>query len=117
MKLLVPWSCRRADHIITISESSKRDLVEIYRLDPKRITVTYPGPAENCKPLDARQAKDRLREAYGIEAPFILYVGNLEPRKNLSRVLEAFAQLKRKELMVHKLVIVGQKALALRWNF
>ena len=110
MKLLVPWSCRRADHIITISESSKRDLVEIYRLDPKRITVTYPGPAENCKPLDAGRAKDRLREAYGIEAPFILYVGNLEPRKNLSRLLEAFAQLKRKELMVHKLVIVGQKA-------
>jgi len=110
MKLLVPWSCRRADHIITISESSKRDLVEIYRLDPKRITVTYPGPTENCKPMDAGQAKDRLREAYGIEVPFILYVGNLEPRKNLSRLLEAFAHLKRKELVVHKLVIVGQKA-------
>ena len=110
MKFLVPRSCRRADHIITISESSKRDLVEIYRLDPERITVTYPGPAENCKPMDAGQAKDRLREAYGIEAPFILYVGNLEPRKNLSRLLEAFAELKRKERMVHKLVIVGQKA-------
>jgi glycosyltransferase involved in cell wall biosynthesis len=110
MKLLVPWSCRRADHIITISESSKRDLVEIYGLDPERITVTYPGPAENCKPMDSGQARDRLRQAYGIAAPFILYVGNLEPRKNLSRLLEAFAELKRKELMVHKFVIVGQKA-------
>jgi len=109
-KVLVPWSCQRADHIITVSESSKRDLVEIYRLDPKRITVTYEGPAENCKPMDAGQANDRLREAYGIRVPFILYVGNLEPRKNLSRLLEAFAELKRKELIVHKLVIVGQKA-------
>ncbi|MGD0226681.1 MAG: glycosyltransferase family 1 protein [Terriglobia bacterium] len=110
MKLLMPWSCQRADHIITISESSKRDLVEIYRLDPQKITVTYPGPAENCKPMDAGQAKDRLREAYGIDGSFILYVGNLEPRKNLPRLLEAFAQLKQKELIVHKLVIVGQKA-------
>ncbi len=110
MKILVPWSCRRADHIITISESSKRDLVEIYRLDPEQITVTYPGPAENCKPMDAGQAKDRLREAYGIDGPFVLYVGNLEPRKNLSRLLEAFAELKQKERMIHKLVIVGQKA-------
>ena len=110
MKLLMPWSCRRADHIITVSESSKRDLVEIYGLDPQRITVTYEGPGENCKPMETGQAKDRLREAYGIDGPFILYVGNLEPRKNLSRLLEAFAQLKRKDRIAHKLVIVGQKA-------
>jgi glycosyltransferase involved in cell wall biosynthesis len=110
LKLMVRWSCRRADHIITISESSKRDLVEIYKIDPQRITVTYPGPAENCKPMDAEQARERLREAFGIEEPFILYVGNLEPRKNLSRLLEAFAQLRQKELIAHKLVIVGQKA-------
>jgi glycosyltransferase involved in cell wall biosynthesis len=110
MKLMVRWSCKRADQIITISESSKRDLVEIYKIDPERITVTYPGPAENCKPMDAEQARNRLREAYGIEQPFILYVGNLEPRKNLPRLLEAFAQLRQKELIAHKLIIVGQKA-------
>jgi glycosyltransferase involved in cell wall biosynthesis len=110
MKVLMPWSCRRADHIITISEFSKRDLVETYRVEPERITVTYPGPSENCQPLDQGQAQDRLREAYGIDPPFILYVGNLEPRKNLSRLLEAFAELKRKDLIEDKLVIVGQKA-------
>lgn len=110
MKVLMPWSCRRADHIITISESSKRDLIQIYRVEPERVTVTYPGASEDCKPKDQEQAKDRLRVAYGIEGPFILYVGNLEPRKNLSRLLEAFAELKRKDRMAHKLVIVGQKA-------
>jgi glycosyltransferase involved in cell wall biosynthesis len=110
MKALIPWSCRRADHIVTISECSKRDLVEIYRLDPNRITVTYPGPAEIFKPMDFEQAKRHLQEAYGIETPFVLYVGNLEPRKNLSRLLEAFAQLKRNDRIAHKLVIVGQKA-------
>jgi glycosyltransferase involved in cell wall biosynthesis len=110
LKVLMPWSCRRADHIITISESSKRDLIEIYRIDPKRITVTYPGPADNCQPMDTRQAREGLRETYGIDAPFILYVGNLEPRKNLARLLEAFAALRGKERVGHKLVIVGRTA-------
>jgi glycosyltransferase involved in cell wall biosynthesis len=109
MKLLVPWSCHRADHVITVSESSKRDLVEMYRLDPKRVTVTYEGPSGIYRPVGVEEAKKRLQEGYGIEPPFILYVGNLEPRKNLSRLLEAFAELKRKELIAHKLVIVGQK--------
>jgi glycosyltransferase involved in cell wall biosynthesis len=108
-KLLVRWSCHRADHVITVSEFSKRDLVEIYRLDPKRVTVTYEGPAEAYKPMDVEQAKRHLQEAYGIETPFVLYVGNLEPRKNLSRLLEAFAQLKRNDRIAHKLVIVGRK--------
>jgi glycosyltransferase involved in cell wall biosynthesis len=108
MKLAVSASCRRADHIITISESSKRDLVELYRLDPERVTVTYPGPAEIYKPVDIQKAKMQLQATYGIGTPFILYVGNLEPRKNLSRLLEAFAELKRKNRIPHKLVIVGQ---------
>ena len=107
----MPWSCRRAHHIITISESSKRDLVEIYGLSLGADYGDVPeGLGENCKPMEPGQAKDRLREAYGIEAHFSLYVGNLEPRKNLSRLLEAFAQLKRKDRIAHKLVIVGQKA-------
>lgn len=110
MKILMRQSSHRADHVITISESSKRDLVEIYGVNPQRITVTYPGPAEIYRPLDPTQATTHLREAYGIETPYILYVGNLEPRKNLCRLLEAFAQLKRKDRIAHKLVIVGQKA-------
>lgn len=109
MKFMIRQSCQRADHIITISESSKRDLVEIYRLDPKRITVTYPGATDSCRPMDLGQARNRLREAYNLETPYILYVGNLEPRKNLPRLLKAFAELRRKELIPHKLVIVGQK--------
>lgn len=110
MKTLVPWSCRRADHIITVSHSSKRDLVEFYRLNPERITVTYEGSAENYTPMKPKQANEYLQETYGIGGPFILYVGNLEPRKNLSRLLRAFAELKRRRSLVHKLVIVGQKA-------
>jgi glycosyltransferase involved in cell wall biosynthesis len=106
----VPRSCRRADHIITVSESSKRDLVDLYGLDPSRITVIYLGPDASYRPLDKIDAKKRLKERYGIEEDFILYVGAIQPRKNIPRLLAAFAQLKRECHLPHKLVIVGPKA-------
>src|SRR5216684_685188 len=109
-KIGVPWSCRRADHIITVSESSKRDLVELYGLNPERITVTYLGPDACYLPLDKVEAKERLRRKYKIEGDFILCVGAIQPRKNVPRLLSAFARLKRKHELPHKLVIVGPKA-------
>lgn len=108
-KLGVPWSCRRADHIITVSESSKRDLIEFYQLDPSRITVTYHGPDDCYSPLDPQQARERLRTKYALEGEFILYVGAVQPRKNVPRLLAAFAELKRERRIPHKLVIVGPK--------
>jgi glycosyltransferase involved in cell wall biosynthesis len=107
-KIGVPWSCRRADHIITVSESSKRDLILFYGLDPERITVTYHGADDCYRPMDKGEAKENLRK-YGIEGDFILYVGTIQPRKNVPRLLSAFAQLKKRHLP-HKLVIVGPKA-------
>lgn len=109
MKLMVPWSCRRADHVIAVSKSSKRDLVEFYRLNPQRVTVIYEAPSPIFKPMNIEQASRLVRQTYGIEPPFMLYVGNLEPRKNLGRLLQAFAKLKRNDSLPHKLVIVGQK--------
>jgi glycosyltransferase involved in cell wall biosynthesis len=109
-KIGIPWSCRRADHIITVSESSKRDLIEIYGLEASRITVTYHGPDDLYCPLDQEEAKECLRRTYGLEGEFILYVGTIQPRKNLPRLVAAFAELKRKRRIPHKLVIVGPKA-------
>ena len=106
----IPWSCRRADHIITVSESSKRDLIEIYGLDASRITVTYHGPESSYRPLDQEVAKRHLKKRYGLEGEFILYVGTIQPRKNVARLVSAFAELKRKHHIEHKLVIVGPKA-------
>jgi glycosyltransferase involved in cell wall biosynthesis len=109
-KIGVPRSCRRADHIITVSESSKRDLIEIYGLDPSRITVTYHGTDDSYRPLDQEEAREFLRRKYGLEGEFILYVGAIQPRKNVPRLVSAFAELKRKRRIPHKLVIVGPKA-------
>jgi len=109
-KIEVPRSCRRADHIITVSESSKRDLVDFYGLNPDRVTVTYPGPDSSYRPIEKCEAKKRLKEKYGIEGDFILYVGAIQTRKNIPRLLSAFAQLKSARNLPHKLLIVGPKA-------
>lgn len=104
----IPWSCRRADHIITVSECSKRDLIFYYGLNPDRITVTYLAADECYRPIEAGQAREHLKK-YGIGGEFILYIGTIQPRKNISRLLSAFAQAKKRGLP-HKLVIVGPKA-------
>lgn len=110
LKVGIPWSCRRADRIITVSESSKRDLVELYGLDPEQIRVTYLGPDPCYRPIDPAQAKQYLKERHGIEGEFLLYVGAIQPRKNIPRLLAAFAKVKFEERVPHKLVIVGPKA-------
>jgi glycosyltransferase involved in cell wall biosynthesis len=106
----VRWSCGRANHIITVSQSSKRDLVELYGLDPSNISVIYPGPDACYRPLARDEARERLRERYGIEEDFILYVGAIQPRKNIPKLLSAFARVKCEHKVPHKLVIVGPKS-------
>ena len=107
-KLLIPASARKADHILTVSEFSKRDICSSYGIDPVRVTVTHHGVDEGFVPVDASQAREDLVKAYRIEGPFVLYVGRVQARKNLIRLTEAFAALKKRGL-AHQLVIVGKQ--------
>lgn len=110
MKVGVRRSCLKADHVITVSESSKRDLLDVYDLDPSRVSVTYLGPDASYRPMDRLAARERLRTRYDIGEDFLLYVGAIQPRKNIPRLLSAFALAKREFRLPHKLVIVGPKA-------
>lgn len=107
LKVLVRQSARRADHIITVSERSKRDLVELYGVSPEKITVTYEGASEEFGPLDKDQAKATVERRYGISGEFILYLGRLQGRKNLTRLVQAYARV-RKAGCTHKLVLAGK---------
>lgn len=102
---LVPLSVRRAARVIAVSDHTKRDLVARYRLPPDRIAVIYEAasPAFHRLPAGAPQPLPR-----GVAEPFILAVGNLEPRKNLVRLIDAFAELARDSLTSAQLVIVGR---------
>lgn len=111
MRKLVPWSARRADHMITVSEYSANDIVSLYGVPRNKITVVYQAPSEKFRPGDKQACKRQLQEIYGIDSPFVLYVGRVQVRKNLNRVAEAFARVHQNHPDL-KLVIVGKADLA-----
>ncbi len=90
-RVFIPLSARRASRIVTISEQSKRDIVRCLHVVPEKVTVTYLAASPRFKPVSA-QAVRSVRQRYRLDS-FILTVGTLEPRKNLSRLLEAYALL------------------------
>lgn len=109
LRMLMPLMVRWAKAILTLSEFSKQDIVRRYRVPPEKIMVA-PGAAEPIfHRLDdpARVVAARVR--YGTGERFILYVGNLQPRKNLKTLIEAYVQLRRADAVRHKLIIVGSK--------
>ncbi len=107
-RLLIRRSAQRADHIITVSEFSKKDIAKTYHINPNKITVTHEGAGADFFPRDKNACREEVARKYGIQARFLLYVGRLQERKNLRRLLSAFAQVK-KEGTEEKLVLVGNK--------
>ena len=108
LKFLVRESVRRADHVITVSEYSKKDIAETYGVSPAKITVIYEGAGEEFAPIDKCEAQAYVTGRYRIDGPFILYLGRLQARKNLRRLVEAYA-LVRKAGFPHKLVLAGRQ--------
>ncbi len=91
------WSTRhnstRGRRVIADSQSTKRDLVRLYGLDPDRIDMIYPGIDAGLNPVGDAGRLEAVRKKYGITAPYLLYVGTLQPRKNLARLVRAYAAL------------------------
>jgi len=109
MRALVPRAVRSAAAVLTISEFSRRDIAERYRIDPARIVVTPLAAAPVFRPLPAAETESRL-DRLGITGPYVLAVGNVQPRKNLVRLLEAFALARQRMDLPHRLVLVGRRA-------
>lgn len=106
-RLWLPLAVRRLDAIITDSEQSKRDIVQYLPVSQEKVTVIPCAVNKNYRPLNQSEIAPALRK-YDIEEPYILYVGSIAARKNLPRVLEAYAQL-RQWSPQWKLVIVGAR--------
>jgi glycosyltransferase involved in cell wall biosynthesis len=91
--LYVEWAIRRhvrlASALLTISEASKRDLVHLYGADPARVDVAYPAVDDRFRPTEAAD----VREKFGLAARYVLHLGTVKPRKNLPRLVQAFARL------------------------
>jgi glycosyltransferase involved in cell wall biosynthesis len=103
------WSVRAARHVIAISEATKHDLIERYRVPEERISVVYHGVDERFRPADvAEMARSCGKLGLGTDEQFILFVGTLQPRKNLVRLIEAFETIADDEPNL-KLVLAGRR--------
>jgi anaerobic magnesium-protoporphyrin IX monomethyl ester cyclase len=104
---LVGVAARRADAIITVSESAKRDIVRLYGVDAARVHVVHEAAAPSFRPVRDSAQLDRIRRRYGLADRVILYVGTIEPRKNLPRLIDAFAARLGAGHLSHQLLCVG----------
>jgi glycosyltransferase involved in cell wall biosynthesis len=106
----VPRSVERADFVVADSENTRNDVVCLLGARPERVEVVPGGVDPTFRPETDPQRLRRVRERIEVgDDPFILFVGVLEPRKNLVRLMDAFAQLKSRRRAPHKLVIVGRR--------
>jgi glycosyltransferase involved in cell wall biosynthesis len=86
------WNAHAAAHVLTDSRATKSDLITRYGVDPDKITVAYPGTDESLRPVHDAATIEAAKARYGIAKAYFLYLGTLQPRKNLRRLVEAFAQ-------------------------
>jgi glycosyltransferase involved in cell wall biosynthesis len=87
---MVPAAIRRSDRVIAVSESTKRDLLKIVRTDEKKVCVIHHGVDAQFQPITDEEKLARIREKYNLRRKFILFVGVIEPRKNLETLVEAY---------------------------
>ncbi len=113
-KTLLKPSCKKADKIIPISNSTKEDLIELLGINTEKIQVIYPGISTDLYPFkDQNKSKHILLEKYKINDKFILYLGTIEPRKNIPTIIRAFKKAKENMSFDCKLVIAG----GLGWKY
>jgi glycosyltransferase involved in cell wall biosynthesis len=111
---IIPWSLRKALHIIAISEYTKQDVVSLFGIPPEKVTIVHSGvETGRFAAKFSDHEKERVRRKYCLPQSYILAVGHLEPRKNYERLFEAYDQLRKRHHVRQSLVIVGQE----NWYF
>ncbi len=119
-KLYHNWTAKfikkNATKIITVSEFSKREIMEVYGIEESRIVVipiSYNEKAFKRLELTEEEKKNKLKEQYGLDAPFFLFVSRLEKKKNVEGLISAFLEYKKRHPEdKHKLVLAGKKGLS-----
>lgn len=105
-RLAISSAIGRARRVITVSEFTKNDILKHYRTEKEKITVTYESADDFCR--ISQKSDDEILQNYGIMKPYLLYVGNAYPHKNLEFLVKVFAELKRLKPDLD-LVLVGKE--------
>jgi glycosyltransferase involved in cell wall biosynthesis len=106
-RTLIPLVARKAEAIVTVSKSARDDIVRLLKVPGGKVHVVMNAVSPAFRRVEDPARIEEVRARYHLQVPYILYVGNIEPRKNLARLIDAFARLKKNGLP-HKLVMVGQ---------
>jgi glycosyltransferase involved in cell wall biosynthesis len=112
LRLTVRESARTAARILTLSENVRQDIIDTYGIAPERVTTIPIAAPAHFRPVTDDEEIQRVRHTYDIAGDYILSVGSIQPRKNLTRLVAAYARLRREraEGKLPKLVIVGKPA-------
>src|SRR5256885_6778385 len=94
LRLTVRRTARKAAQILTLSEFSRRDIIDTYSIAPDCVSVTPAAAPSHFKPIEDETELRKIREIYGIERDYILSVSSIQPRKNLIRLIEAYSCLR-----------------------
>lgn len=109
LKRYVPKYLKKATTVATVSQFSKDDIVKHYKTDPQKISVVYSASKEIFSPAGMEQ-RDEARKKFTEEKEFFIYVGAIQPRKNLINLLKAFSIFKKRQKSSMKLVLAGRLA-------
>jgi glycosyltransferase involved in cell wall biosynthesis len=104
---MLKMAAKKASHVITVSGFSKQQIIEYLGVRPEKVSVIYNGLGSQFCLIDRATAKEKVRSTLNIEPPYLLFVGNLKPHKNLGRLLRAFALLRERGRTNLTLVLVG----------
>ena len=107
---MLRWAALRADHIFTVSHYSKRQIIEHLGGNEQKITVAYNGVSAHIFPEPREQSRLEINRDFAFDGPYVLFVGNLKPNKNVAGLLKAFAKACAHHTLPHKLVIIGDDA-------
>lgn len=105
LELTTHWSVHVAQKVIAVSQATAKDLMALHHTPPDRIRVIYEAPAQSA-PVPAQHVQ-AVRERYGLERPYALFVGTIHPRKNIARLLQAYRSLSRNGGVTWDLVLAG----------
>ena len=112
LRLTVRRSARLASQVITLSNHARADIAATYKIDPEKVNAIPLAAPSHFAPVTDDNELQRVKQTYGINGPYILCVGSVQPRKNLGRLLHAYSLLRRDgpAVKLPKLVIVGKLA-------
>ncbi len=107
--MMIRVAARRATRILTVSEASKRDILHYTGVRPEKVVVVHNGIDARFTAAPDQEALSRVRLRFDLSHPFVLYVGNIKPHKNLERLIDGFAQARAGAPDDLKLVVIGDE--------